>query len=142
MCFKYLWFGRETHPVSKEAIWLPIKKGGLGVLNIKWQCLALKIKQVCQAFDSNNTLPSSRFARYWLHKVNYPNPRTRHNFLPCTEFLPDRQFFASQSQNMVHETFIDLARGSITDFKKLFVNEQKWPTCKQTYRMLMHRKKY
>ena len=139
-CFNYLWQGRTTHPISKEKIWLPVKKGGLGVLNIKLQCLSLKIKQLNEALDCNNTLPSSRFARYWLYKINY-NTQGQQNFQTYTDFLSDCEPFGSQpaiarQTNLVFEAFINLAKGTITDFKKLFDNENKLPTCKQTYQTL------
>ena len=142
-CFDYLWQGRTNHPISKETIWLPVRKGGLGVLNIKWQCLSLKIKQMNQATDPNNTLPSSRFARYWLYKLNHTT-QGRQNFQNHTSFLSDCEPGLvpdiTRQKNLVFEACMDLAKGSITDFKKLFSDPSKPPSCKKTYQTLAYPK--
>ena len=142
-CFSYIWQGNTNHPISKEKIWLPIKKGGLGVLNIRWQCLALKIKQLNESLDCNNTLPSSRFARYWLYKLNYTSGG-RQNFQDYTGFLsdcgPGLSPVATRQKKLVFEACVDLAHATNTDFKKLFLNKDKLPTCKKIYQTIAYPK--
>ena len=134
-CAQYIWQKKESKPISKDVLSLPIKLGGLGILNIRRQAMALKFKQLGQVINQSHKHPSSRFARHWLHVLNNPNPNIL-PFLPYTEFLrdcqPDANQVVSPVAHHVVENLICIAR----EIEDMLTSPNQIPTCKQVYNHL------
>jgi hypothetical protein len=51
---KYLWQSNHAEPVKREILNLPTYKGGLGILDVQNQCLALRIKHIFNILENAN----------------------------------------------------------------------------------------
>ena len=66
--FDTLW-DTNSEPINRETLFKPLKNGGLNILNITNQNLALLIKHTLQITDQNNQTPWTFLAKYWLSHV-------------------------------------------------------------------------
>ena len=89
LIYNYIWQNSGSEPVAREVLSLPVNTGGLGVINVARQALALRTKQITQALkDEPNPLPSQVFARVHLVKLNRRDSSgILHLFKPYTAFL-------------------------------------------------------
>ena len=72
--FKFLWGDTGNEPIKRQTLYLPIHKGGLGLLHPKHQSQALRLKLFFKIVDPNRTELWIFYARYWLSRRI-----TRHN---------------------------------------------------------------
>ena len=79
--FKFLWGDTGNEPIKRQTLYLPIHKGGLGLLHPKHQSQALRLKHFFKIVDPNKTEFWLYYARYWLaRRITRQNP-THWNFL-------------------------------------------------------------
>ena len=64
--FKYLWNDKQTEPISRNTIYLPLEKGGLGLLHPTLQTWALQLKHLLSITTENNSAIWTGSARYWV----------------------------------------------------------------------------
>ena len=62
----FLWGDTRYRPISPKTFYLPISKGGLGLLHPKHQSAALRLKYFFYITDPNRTELWILYARYWL----------------------------------------------------------------------------
>ena len=72
--FKFLWGDTGNEPIKRQTLYLPINKGGLGLLHPKHQSQALRLKLFFKIVDPSKTELWIFYARYWLSRRI-----TRHN---------------------------------------------------------------
>ena len=79
--FKFIWGDTGNEPIKRQTLYLPIHKGGLGLLHPKHQSQALRLKHFFKIVDPNKTEFWLYYARYWLaRRITRQNP-THWNFL-------------------------------------------------------------
>ena len=79
--FKFLWGDTGNEPIKRQTLYLPIHKGGLGLLHPKHQSQALRLKHFFKIVDPTRTELWIFYARYWLaRRIARHNP-THWNFL-------------------------------------------------------------
>ena len=79
--FKFLWGDTGNEPIKRQTLYLPIHKGGLGLLHPKHQSEALRFKFFFKIIDPTKTELWIFYARYWLsRRITRHNP-TEWNFL-------------------------------------------------------------
>ena len=61
----YLW-NNKAPLLTQEVLYLPPDRGGLSIVNIGIQSIALRTKQINKVLDKESNTPSTRLARYWL----------------------------------------------------------------------------
>ena len=140
----YIWRNDDTPPVNCHVLNLPHDKGGLGILQIDIQGLALRAKQITEAFANKpDPLPSQIFARYHLCDLNGQLQHTQ-NFLPYTFFLEhyrrQRRRLPSRGGGAIiafpkfpnYQSLMELAARA----KPLYNDPDTPPTCKQIYKEL------
>ena len=64
--FKFLWNSKRTEPISRNTIYLPLDKGGLGLLHPTIQTWALQLKHLLSITDAKNPTSWAGSARYWV----------------------------------------------------------------------------
>jgi hypothetical protein len=138
----YVWQNDYIPPVKGHTLNLSFKKGGLGILQIDIQGLALRAKQISEALTNKpNPLPSQIFARYYLCDLNGKERPARRPFFPYTQFLEqyrrDRRRGANGnpvaypiSQN--YSSMIEIAIAK----KHIYNDPDNFPTCKKTYKSI------
>ena len=79
--FKFLWGDTGNEPIKRQTLYLPIHKGGLGLLHPKHQSQSLSLKFVFKIVDRTKTELWIFFASYWLaRRITRHNP-TQWTFL-------------------------------------------------------------
>ena len=79
--FKFLWGDTGNEPIKRQTLYLPIHKGGLGLLHPKHQSEALRLKFFFKIVDPTKTELWIFYARYWLaRRIPRHNP-TEWSFL-------------------------------------------------------------
>ena len=81
--FKFLWGDTGNEPIKRQTLYLPIHKGGLGLLHPKHHSQALRLKNFFKIVDPNKTDLWICYARYWLARRI-----VKHNPIPWN-FLND-----------------------------------------------------
>ena len=79
--FQFLWGDTGNEPIKRQTLYLPIHKGGLGLLHPKHQSEALRFKCFFQIVDPTKTELWIFFARYWLSRRIVRHNPTEWNFL-------------------------------------------------------------
>ena len=132
--YTYVW-DHNWNPVKKSVLQLPTGRGGLGLLSIELQSLALRAKQINQIFNQQNKMPSTRLARYWLA----PYLQSVNNWVNFLENyvveVRDRPYpLWGYHSNRGYDSLITLMQ----DFavKRKFQNINNPPTCKTIYKVL------
>ena len=64
--FKFLWDTAGPEPIARKTLYLPISRGGLGLLHPICQNLALLLKYFLQIVDPTDTSPWLSYGRYWM----------------------------------------------------------------------------
>ena len=73
--FNYIW-ENKTELIKRDSICMPIKKGGLGLLDVETQSRSLKIKQVNALLQPYLSCPYKFFALYWTrHRLATSLPK-------------------------------------------------------------------
>ena len=79
--FKFLWGDTGNEPIKRQTLYLPIHKGGLGLLHPKHQSEALRLKFFFKIVDPQKTELWIFYARYWLSRRIVRHNPTEWNFL-------------------------------------------------------------
>ena len=131
---EYLWNHGNPFPLSRDIIYAPIAKGGLGVLNIEKQCIALRFKNLIKAiipgYITPDPLPSIRFARHWLAND------IANNYKPFTVFLNNYMLENDPPvPNKVYKILVDTARSP--EILNIFEDIEKPPTTQKIYKQIL-----
>ena len=79
--FKFLWGEGNPEPIKRATIYLPLEKGGLGLLHPKYQGEALLLKSFFKIVNPELNEPWIFYARYWLARRLVKYNTTSWNFL-------------------------------------------------------------
>ena len=141
--YSFIWGRTGTEPLSRQTLTYPLNLGGLNLINIPKQALALRSKQLVEALtepDGQGTLPALRFTRYYLAKINKTVNGQVYLYKPYTHFLenyrrpPTDQPYHNETQKYNYDKLIELAEKP--EITSLFNNPSKPPTCKKIYKAL------
>ena len=64
--FAFLWDHKAVHPIKRDTIYLPVARGGLGLLHPTLQNEALRLKVFLQITDPQQLAPWLYYGRYWM----------------------------------------------------------------------------
>ena len=138
----FIWQTDNVKPIAIETLYKPISKGGLGILDIQNQALALRSKQIAEALNiCPAPLPSQIFARTQLVDLNGRDGTGHIRFFkPYTGFL--EQYKEQPAPNIDYtlgfgypnyKSLIVLAQ----KLSHLYDNPDKPPSCKNVYKSLL-----
>ena len=68
LIFRFLWGDTGPEPIKRQTLYLPIARGGLGILHPRFQNHALHLKHFFNLVDPLKTDFWIYFARYWLSR--------------------------------------------------------------------------
>jgi hypothetical protein len=65
--FSYIWKNKKLDAIARDFLYQPEHKGGLGLLNVQSQALALRIKQINPVLCADRD-PSIQLTKYWIRQ--------------------------------------------------------------------------
>ena len=126
-----MWKNKKLDAVARASLYQPVNKGGLGLLNIELQALALRTKQISAILCPEKTKSCASLTKYWLRQKLFSALPTVHR-----QFLGDHTY-PMCNYRKIPEYQLEIIQVLRTEnVQQLFIDRLKVPTFKQIYKCL------
>ena len=135
LIYFFIW-GHNSNPIKRNILQMPVNRGGIGILNVEIQSLALRTKQINQILKVSCKLPSTKLARYWLAE-SLQSMSGHANFLSRYVVTTGERPYPllDYRSNRGYDSLITLIQCNST-VKRKFQNLSNPPSCKSIYQAL------